>query len=227
MRLTKQTFLKVVMGVMVVLLINPGINAKIIANYSDESFYEPEKGQIRIYIIESAGHFLKAHSDFLLFLHKIEIAELQTPDFDELRIIINGAIDNMERAKATYAVLAQFAADAHFRPEIKKELREFDYTEHRRGKKTDGMTMTRMDEDNRAVHARVRRHLENADVTSLYLYLLADTQLMHDKLIRLKASVDEDQLPRNQQLWELYRSFSKTQLFGQYTAEVFSKITGK
>lgn len=227
MKLTKQAILKAVMGILVVLLLSQGLNAKIIANYSDESFYEPEQGQARVYVIESAGYFLKAHSDYLLFLHKIELAELQSPDLDELRNIINEAVNNMDRARATYAMLAQFAADSPCRPEIKKALRDFDYTTLRRGKEISGMNTDRPGETGGTAGARVRRHLETADVPALYRELLADTQEMQEKLNQLKAMVDADQLPQNQQLWQLYRSFSDTQRFGQYIAEIFSRITGK
>jgi len=227
MKLTKQVVLKAVMGMLAVSVLGQGLNAKIIANYSDESFYEPDQGQIREYVIESAGYFLKAHSDYLLFLHKIEMAELQSPDFAELRHIIDEAAANMGRAEATYAMLAQLAAGTACKPEIKTALKEFDFTTLANFKGTTRMNGFGTTEAGGVVSARIRHHLETADVPSLYRELLMDTQQLHEMLNQLKAAVNADRLPRNQQLWQLYRSFSQTQLYGQYTAEIFSEITGK
>ena len=78
---------------------------------------------IRKYIIEGAGYFLKSHSDFLLFLNKIELSELNGIDYIELQNIIKRVIENLENAKAAYENLISIAKETPYNESVIEKLK--------------------------------------------------------------------------------------------------------
>lgn len=218
MKEKKSAALKVLVGFSIAAIFAVNVFPKIIANQSEQAFLTPGQEQIRVHIIEAACCFLKSQSDFLLFLHRIEMSDLGSPDFYELRRMIAGAAANMERAKTQYEMLARLADNAPFDPSVISALANFDYTsfQERKVSRVDG-----------TVFNRLKDHLDISDVPSVYRKLVSDTQHLLGKLLQVKSVVDSDTMPHTALLWQLYQSYSETHLFGQYTAEIFYKITGK
>jgi hypothetical protein len=218
MKKNKTTALKILLSLFIVAVLTVNVFPKIIANQSEQAFLSPGQEHIRVHIIEAAGYFLKSQSDFLLFLHRFEMSELGSPDFYKLRRMIASAAANMERAKKKYETLTQLADNTPFDPTVVSALGSFDYTtfQNRKGTKV-----------NNTVFNRLKDHLDISDVPSVYRKLVSDTQHLLGKLLQVKSAVDSDTMPRTALLWQLYQSYSETHLFGQYTAEIFYKITGK
>ncbi|NIM11172.1 MAG: hypothetical protein GTO45_04210, partial [Candidatus Aminicenantes bacterium] len=193
-------------------------------NYSDISYDgdgSSEDGKrsstptIKILVIQGAGCFLKSHSDFQLFLNKIELAELNGADFIELQDILNAAINSMECANTTYFNLKNLAADTPYNQEVIEQLRTFDYDGFLEGK---GL--------NAAVFSRVKGFLIKRDVTGAYESMFLDTVDLLDRLNQIKQDIDNNKIPDISKLWELNQEYSDTLFFGQYTAAIFFEIHG-
>jgi hypothetical protein len=54
---------------------------------------------LKIYIMESAGNFLNSHSAYQAFLNRVELAEINGINANELKDILNSALENMEKRK--------------------------------------------------------------------------------------------------------------------------------
>ncbi|MCU0288081.1 MAG: hypothetical protein MUF15_17010, partial [Acidobacteria bacterium] len=54
------------------------------------------------YIVDSSGCFLNSHAAYLTFLNRVELAETKGININEFKIILNSAIENMEKSKAMY-----------------------------------------------------------------------------------------------------------------------------
>jgi len=66
-----------------------------------------ENSIIENYIEKGGAYFLNAYSDILSISNRIEMANLQGIDYEELKSIVNSAIENIRNAKATYYLLIQ------------------------------------------------------------------------------------------------------------------------
>jgi len=75
-------------------------------------------------------YFLSSQSDILLFLNRLELAGLSTPDYPELQNIIDRAVKNMEKAVETYKTLASTAAVTPYNQQVLSQLMRFDYTDY-------------------------------------------------------------------------------------------------
>ena len=204
---TKKSILKVFLGIFVLFVFSMNPAAKIKSNYSENAFEEPARTEIRLYVIEAAGCFLKSQAYMLLFLNKIELEEKNEIDYAELRQIINDAVVHMEMARAKYNDPTQLADNAPYDQPTIHVLMGFDYTSFQGNK--------------------VETYLSSGDVRGLYHRLLTDTQSILDQLTVIKSAVDAQVIPKNSDLWLVNKSYCETLLFGQYAAEIFYDIAGK
>ena len=76
--------LTVLVGVAIFVLLHLDLSGAIWYNGSTYSFQDldgvsqnPQEKTLREYVIEGAGYFLESYSDYLLFLNKVELAELK------------------------------------------------------------------------------------------------------------------------------------------------------
>ncbi len=202
--------------VFILLTFTLNVFPKLIANYSEVTFQDQEKSQVRMAVMEAAGDFLKSQSDVLLLLNKIELEEIYGVQFSELRDLLSNAIAKMENTKIKYAELVNISATAPYNQTIIDKLRDFDYT-----------TFQKTNRLNSVVNRQVQEYLSAGNVHGIYTTLLANTEGILDKLIVIQAALDADTIPANADLWRLNQSYAETLLFGQYTAEVFYQIAGK
>jgi len=212
----KTTVLKVFVGIFILCFFHMQGIAKIIMNNSEIGFEEPGRTGIRSYVIEAAGYFLKSQSDFLLFLNKIEMEEINGVNYAELQQVIHNAVVNMENARAKYNDLTQLADNTPYDQPTITELMAFNYTLFQGSK---GLKSVIFNE--------VETYLSSGDVRGVYHQLEVDTQSILDQLTVIKAAVDAEVIPETSDLWQVNKSYCETLLFGQYAAEIFYDVTGK
>lgn len=212
---SKTAILKAFFGIFILCFFHMQGIARMIANTSELGFEEPGRTGIRAYVIEAAGDFLNSHSDFLLFLNKVEMEEINGVDYAELQQVINSAVVHMENARAKYNDLTLLANNTPYDQSAITALVNFNYTSFRTSK---GL--------NSVIFNKVETYLNVGDVRGLYLQMLTDTQSLLDQLTVIKSTVDTQAIPGNPGLWQLNQSYSETLLFGQYGAEIFYDVTG-
>jgi hypothetical protein len=169
--------------------------------------------QLKTLVILGAGHFLKSHADFQLFLNKIELSELTGPNYDEWQGILNSAITGMENAAATYRELKTLAAVTPYNPEVIDKLKSFDYPGFMENKNL-----------NQEIFKQVENLLGQGNVTGVYEKIFMDTGVILEGLYRVKQEIDQRIFPVIPNLWELTRLYANSLFFGQYTAVVFKEI---
>jgi len=210
-----QIVLKVFIGIIILLALNHNSFAYIIANRGDSIFDNDweRKFSMKSYIIEGAGYFLKSYSDYLLFLNRIEMSELNGIDYNELRIILKKAIENMQNAKNAYYNLKRTAKATPYNQDLINLLLSFDYDNFQKAK---GL--------NRDTFKYIKIYLKKGDVRGIFCRLQKNSGKILDKLYLIKDSIDIDSFPDISILWRVNKKYSHTILFGQYAAEVFQSI---
>jgi hypothetical protein len=166
-----------------------------------------------VLIIEGAGYFLSSQSDMLLFLNRLELAGLSTPDYAELQYLLNRAVKNMEKAVETYKTLASTAAVTPYNPQVISQLMEFDYTGY---EKTNALNVE--------VFARLKTYLSKGDINGVIFIMKRDMESILQQLYVLKAFVDKQEFPGLSLLWRVNQSYQQAMLSGQYVAEVFNNL---
>lgn len=211
----KKRVKKIFIVLFFLLMLNVKSYSYVIANYGECGFNdEGEKSlPISYYIVESAGYFLKSHSDILLFLDRVEMSEINDIDYKELRDILYRAIENMEKAKEAYYVLKQKLDATPYNQVMINYLLSFDYNGflYERGLISE-------------IFKEVETFLVKGNVRGIYDRLLKNTEKILDKLYLIKDSVDADTFPNISILWRVNQYYIETLLFGQYSAEVLKSI---
>lgn len=215
---TKSAILKVLVMVFILLLLNTNSAAKMIANYSDESFEGPGRKDIRLHIIEAAGYFMKSYSDFLLFLNKVELADIESERINHTECLqmIDNTVAHMEKAKERYDTVKQIAYNTPYNQAVISRLLDSNYS--LRQERGDSKSV---------IFNEVDIYLRSGDIRGIYHKMLVDTLQILDMLTVIRATLEAEVVPGNPGLWKLNRFYSRTMLSGQYTAEIFSKIIGK
>jgi len=165
-------------------------------------------------IVDGAGYFLNSQAAALLFLNKIEMSEAAGLNYNDLRDSLYRAIENMELAKGAYTDLTAIAFVTPYKTAVIKRLKSFDYEGYQTRNGLNGVTFK-----------KVEQYLGKGDVTGLFVEMLAGTETILDMLYALKETVDKDQFPLNQSLWELAQAYSEFHMAGQYAAQVFYEVT--
>jgi hypothetical protein len=214
----KQTILRIFLVVFTLFFLSVNVFGVIWANDTDTGFDDPGGGKaanitIRQYVIEGAGYFLDAYSDTLLFLNKIELAELNGVDYTELSLILTRAIDHMTDARTTYINLKQKADQTPYNQHIITELMNFNYNEFQQ-----------VNALNIVIFEQVTGYLKKGDIRGIYNHLLLDIEDIFNLLIAIKAEVDSHVFPGISNIWQLNHTSSQSLVFGQYVSMVFHDI---
>lgn len=209
----------------VMLLFTVGIYGTICANYSpcayqgecpdasNQSIVQGIGGHINYLVVKGASFFLESHSDFQLFLNKVELSEINGVNYDELNGIIDDAIAKMDSAQYTYYVLKVVAAETPYNQSVIERLKSFDYDEFFYGRDL-----------NPVVFNKVKEYLYNGDITGAYCEMLSNKSLLLEKLLFVKSFVAKGSIPPISELWSLNQLYSNSLLFGQYIAMIFSSV---
>jgi hypothetical protein len=221
--LSKEEGMKAIKLLVILLLIAPVCVFSIISgNYTEEAYEEDGDGtsstsavmssvsQIRTLIIEAAGHYLKSYSGINLFLNRVETGDLEGVDFQELTALINSAIYDMEKSRASYCDLKTVASATPYRMEVIERLKSFDYDGF-----LDGHNL------NPTVYQEVRQFLSKGDVNGFYNQLHIKTSAIVEVLNGLRIDVIDGRVPPAQKLWDVTQSYADALLFGQYATRIF------
>ena len=161
-------------------------------------------------IIDATSFFLQSHSDYQLFLKKIEQSEIYGVDYSELQTIINKAIDSIALAHSSYYEIWQTSKTLDYNPFILEKLRNFDYTQYQ------------VDHNlNSSMFNEVSCFLSVGNVRESYEWFYNATGEILESLNILKESVNSNTIPKIKDCWRLNQKFLESELFGQYISEVF------
>jgi hypothetical protein len=226
----KQFIVRVLIVTIALSLVYTNLYSRILGNkggcpYESETCVAPVDGDIagtgatvstaiNTLIINGAGYFLNSQSNALLFLNKIEMSELNGLNYNDLRESLYPAIEKMEMARDTYMDLTELAIATPYRLEVIKRLITFDYDGYQ--------TRNGLDD---ATFKKVEQYLGKGDVNGLFTEMLLGTKNILDMLYALKETVDKDQFPTNQSLWQLAQAYSEFHMAGQYAAQVFYAVS--
>ncbi|HLP45970.1 MAG TPA: hypothetical protein VK469_08490 [Candidatus Kapabacteria bacterium] len=211
-----QSIFKVLLGIFIItLFFNIQTFGLILGNRGGAPYDEAvgKKQNIESYIIEGAGYFLISNTDFLLFLNKIEMSELNGVDYNQIRTILDRAIENMEKANLIYTSLVLITTNTPYKQNFIERLNVFDYAGYQKQYGLNGI-----------IFQEVALYLKNGDVTSIFTRILGRTGAILNSLYAVKKEIDANTFPGISNLWRLNQYYSETILFGQYSAEVFAKI---
>jgi hypothetical protein len=216
----KHLMLRVMMGVSILMLLHLNLTGIIWYNHTDISFKEsleegsyPKEKAMREYLIEGAQYFLESYSDFLLFLNKIELAELRGFDWNELRFILNRVIEKVQYANDLIGQLKQKADVTPYNPVIINNLLNFDYDAFA---DQEGLI--------KPIFKDVKAFLSKGKIREMYGEALSDTQHILTMANTISKKLKEDIFPGVSNLHALNQAYHQYMLFGEYAARVFQKI---
>jgi len=153
--------------------------------------YQPPKGvvalgnnSIETYIERGGGYFLKSHSDILLFLNKVEMANINGSDYNEWRYILKSALDNMRNAKKTYELLIKTAEATPYNQEVIARLAKFDY-----------VSFAQANDLNEVIFKEVEQRLGDGDITGCYKSAYAGMCVIEKLLVLVQDEVSLNKMP--------------------------------
>lgn len=205
------------LGLFALILLSLNFNAfsLIIANYGDKNYDDSglKTSSINSLIIEGAGNYLTAYSDYLLFLNRVELSSENNPGYDEMQTFLNRCLEKLQKAKTAYQSLDQNTVSTPYNPEMIYRLIFFNYDlfQWERGL-------------NPSIFKDVKKYLITGNVNGIFDRLLSVTGTLILKVTAVKDMVDAYKFPDLNSIWRLNQLFSETLLFGQYAAEVFQAV---
>lgn len=205
------------------------LSGMVVANYSECAFGETCSGStglssgmgeetqsavaIQWLVVQGAGHFLKADSEILLFLNKIEMSQFNGIDYSDIQPHLTSAISEMEAARDNYLDLKALSDSAPYNHTFVNHLKKFDYDKHQQLKKLSTETIQ-----------EVKSYLGEGDVKGFYAAFLKKTEAILERLYYIKQSIDSKTLPVISDIWRLNQMCTETLLFGQDAAEIFYSV---
>lgn len=212
--------LTVMMGVAIFVLLHLDVAGAIWYNSSYCGFQDldgvsenPQEKTLREYAIEGAGYFLESYSDYLLFLNKVELAELRGFDWNELRFILDRVIEKLQYANDLIGQLKQKADVIPYNPVIIDELLNFDYD-----------AFSEQERLNESVFKQVEAFLSKGKIREMYGQALLHTRDILFSANVIREKMEEGVFPEISNLHALNESYIQSLLFGKYSAQLFQKI---
>lgn len=210
-----KTSIKLIFFALITLCMEFNSYSMVIANRGEESYDDTglKTSSIKILIVEGAGNYLTAYSDYLLFLNRVELSSENSPGYNEMQTFLNRCLEKLNRAKAAYFALNQNAANTPYNFEIIYRLIFFNYDLFQWQK---GL--------NPYIFKDVVKYLRSGNVNGIFDRLLSSIETLILKVSDVKEMVDAYRFPDLHSIWRLNQLFSETLLFGQYAAEVFQAV---
>lgn len=212
-------FLKVFVIVVICLILSGNLYSRIACNGSGSGYEGPGfvgdsmNNSIETYVVKGGGNFLKSHSDILLFLNKVEMADINGSDYNEWRIILKSALANMRSAKETYELLIKTAEATPYNQEVIARLEKFDYISFAQANNLNGI-----------IFKEVEQRLGAGDITGCYKSAYVGICAIEKLLESVLDEVSLSKMPGLPALWKLNGLCSDTLTFCQYVAMVFHNI---
>ncbi len=170
-------------------------------------------GMLKMYIVDGAGYMLNAYSGVGALLRQLEMSEMNGADYDKMREILYGIIEDMERAKYTYYIIKYIMQITPYKKSVIEGLQGFDYDGFR---EKAGLIPV--------VFARVKSYLIRGDVRGVFAGIHKNTSVILDQLYALKKTLEADRLPEITSAWQLNQTFTESVLFGQYFSQVLYQL---
>ena len=165
------------------------------------------------YIIEGAGYYLKANAGIQSLLNLVELQDMNGTDDAEMTRSVIAALDNITRARETFAKLIETAEATPYNPVVIDRLNKFDYDTF--------MTVNKL---NPVIFNELASYLSRGDITGTFKHSYAGLCSLEKFLISIKEGLAMNQLPLLPVLWQLNETCAQTTLFGSYAARVFYEI---
>jgi hypothetical protein len=175
-----------------------------------ESFSITSIQTIEDLIVESAGHFLKSHSNVLLILNRVELGDKSGINYVEIQQLAADTLKSLEMAKIKYNQLVTAANNTPYNNSVLEKLYFFDYYGFQRRKNF-----------NPFVFNKVWYFLYYGDIRGIYSYFHSNVVLLYGKIEKIKIALDNSKIPDIESFWRVNQQFSDINLFGQYVSEVF------
>lgn len=216
-----QLIAKLLTGLFLIFLTTNGFS-RIYHNGSGGAYEPPDGGEktstnvniIEIYVERGAGYFLKGYSDFITFLNRVELQEQNGVDYDELRQLIDSALNHIKNAKYTYHQLVGIAEVTPYNLAVISKLKNFDYDAFIEEKSL-----------NRIIFEKeVEKYLAKGDITGIYKRTYQKLNTFEVILTSFKIEVDSNRIPGLPALWYLNESWMVALAAGQYVAGVFYEM---
>ena len=182
----------------------------IIYNGSDDY-----KASLDNYVIDGAGYFLEAYSNTLLLMKKIEWIGKEGLNTDEVKLLLEKALENIESAREAYDNLNRASDNTSYNPEFIEKLKKFDYDAFQ---KENGL--------NPAVFSPVKAYLVNGDIRKLFYDFSLTIGEITGLLKQVKEQINAGNFTPIKEIWKLNGLFSKSLLLGQYVSQVLYSIQG-
>ena len=164
-------------------------------------------------IVMGAGYFIQSNSDYQLFLKTVEMSGIYGLNNEDMMNTIDNAVKNMELANETYYQIIQVSTLLEYNPIVLEKLKYFNYPDYR--------YVNRL---NPTIFKQVEKFLKYGDVRGCYQrFYTATLEILH-RLKSIQSNVHAVTMPEIADCWRLNQLYLETQLFGQYTAEVFMNI---
>jgi len=164
-------------------------------------------------IIKAGGYYLQSHSNYNLLLKKLELAELEGIDYEELKSLIDRTISSLDSANKLYLKIWETSLILEYDPIIIDKLKSFDYIKYRREKRLLP-----------SVFRIVEKLLRRGDVRGLFQKNYIDTRNLLTMLIDISSDIDLCTVPHVSKMWRTNQSFIEFNLVGQYSSEVFMNL---
>ena len=217
----KQLIFKAVVFIMVIFLMNTEAFPVVLLNGGAGGYEDPGGGEsnfgstkenytIESYIEEGGGYFLNAFSNIIIISNRIEMSNINGIDYEELKNIVDRAIENVINAKVVYSLLINKARYTPYDNEFISKLRSFNYQ--------DLMTEYSL---NSEIFKEVEGYLKNRDITGTFIRIYNSFIKIEGLLLSIKYEVSLNRMPTIAKIWEVNEDASKTLIFGQYIARFF------
>jgi hypothetical protein len=164
-------------------------------------------------IIDGASYFIQSNSQYQLFLKEVELSGIYGINQEAVTKALDNAITYMELATETYLLLVKTTNNLEYNQTVLAALNHFDYTGYRD-----------LNHLNPAIFKKVGQLLKAGDVRGCYYRFYTATYDILERLRDIKSCVDNVIMPKIPDCWRLNQLYLETQLFGQYTAEIFMNL---
>ena len=214
---------QLLLGTLLVIFIlasSTSIFAYIMGNDAPVAFSSPPQGAeskstmtIEQYVAAGAGYYLDSYSDFVLLLNRVELWDSKAYGFNELQILMDGALAKMENAGQTYSGLVETAGVTPYNETAIVKLESLDYKAFR---VANGL--------NSDIFDKVEADLSKGNIRAIFHRLKSDVENITVKLTSLKKQIEANEFPSIPVLWEINSQYAQTLLYGQYAAQVFNLV---
>jgi len=167
------------------------------------------------YIAIGAGYFLKAYSNTLQLMNKIELSGINGINTDEWNALSDKTLYNMTMAKETYMKLVKETESLPYNTSVLETLKQFNYDAFQSEISA-----------NKEIFDEVKAYLVKGDMKGVFVKILANTEKIEAVLTQVKEKIYDGVPAVVNDIYQVNQLFSSSLLFGQYVAQVCGRVKG-